>query len=59
MDGIVAVLVLVVAVVMLFAQVKLFSIDSTLKDIRDELKKANGERPAAQAAAAGFTKLGL
>lgn len=59
MDGIVAALSIGIAVVMLFAQAKLFSIDSTLKDIREELKKANGEDSSAHAVAAGFTKLGL
>jgi hypothetical protein len=58
--GIVGILSFVIAVVMLFAQLKLFSIDSTLKEIRDELRKSNGEAGnAAPGNAPSFTKLGL
>ena len=47
-NTIVLVIALVLAAVMILAQVRLFSIDKTLKDIRAELASANkkSDRPA-------------
>lgn len=42
-NALVWVLLFVISVVMLFAQLKLFSIDSRLKEIRDELRKQKGK----------------
>jgi hypothetical protein len=46
MEGIVAIAILSICFVTLFAQARLFSIDQTLKDIRDELRTARNDESA-------------
>jgi hypothetical protein len=52
-------LMFLIGLVMLFAQLRLFSIDKTLKEIRDDLRSRNGETVPDVPERSSVTKLGL